>query len=113
MDTDPTNGLSVLGFTRMETRFGTNCWEVVWTNTEPPYEVWTNIECEVVGHASYWPSSTARVYGVQWTPELESEPWRDLEGMTNLRPQGAELSITNPVVDAERIRHYRLRVTMP
>ena len=111
MDTDPTNGLSVLAFSQAEPVYGTNCWEVVWTNEEP-YEVVTNLECEVIGYAYPWRTSTNRTYGVQWTSELHG-PWTDLEGMSNLQPQGAELVLTNSAMDADRMRHYRIRVRVP
>ncbi len=43
MDTDPTNGASFLAFDAVLLLYGSNCWDVVWTNEEPPYEIVTNL----------------------------------------------------------------------
>ena len=113
MDTDPTNRLSVLAFSRIEPAYGSNCWDVVRTNTEPPYLVVTDTVCAVIGHVYSWPVSTARVYDVQWTPSLDSSPWTEVDGMTNHQPQSDTMSLTNPVTGAERTGQFRLRVNMP
>ena len=112
MDTDPTNGASFLAFDAVWPLHGSNCWDVVWTNEEPPYDVVTNQECEVIGHVYRWRTSTGRVYGVQGAAGMHA-PWLDLDGMTNLMPQGPELTVTNPATDPERMRHYRVRVRLP
>ena len=112
MDTDPTNGASFLAFDAVWPLHGSNCWDVVWTNEEPPYDVVTNQECEVIGHVYRWRTSTGRVYGVQGAAGMRA-PWLDLDGMTNLMPQGPELTVTNPATDPERMRHYRVRVRLP
>ncbi|MGD9781670.1 MAG: MBG domain-containing protein [Kiritimatiellia bacterium] len=112
MDTDPTNGASFLAFDAIEPVYGSNCWEVVWTNEEPPYDVWTNVECEIIGHVYQWPASTGRLYGVQGAAGMLA-PWLDLEGMTNLQSQGPKLLLTNSAMDADRMRHYRIRVRVP
>ncbi len=112
MDTDPTNGASFLAFDAVWPLHGSNCWDVVWTNEEPPYDVVTNQECEVIGHVYRWRTSTGRVYRVQGAAGMHA-PWLDLDGMTNLMPQGPELTVTNPATDPERMRHYRVRVRLP
>ncbi|HRT06117.1 MAG TPA: MBG domain-containing protein, partial [Kiritimatiellia bacterium] len=112
MDTDPTNGASFLAFDAVWPLYGSNCWAVVWTNDEPPYDVVTNQECEIIGHVYQWRTSTGRVYGVQGAAGMHA-PWLDLDGMTNLMPQGPELTVTNPATDPERMRHYRVRVRLP
>ena len=112
MGTDPMDRLSVLAFTHVDPAYGSNCWDTVWTNEEPPYDVVTNRECEIIGHVYRWRTSTGRVYGVQGTAGMHA-PWLDLDGMTNLMPQGPELSVTNPATDPERRRHYRVRVRLP
>ena len=72
----------------------------------------TNQECEIIGHVYRWRTSTGRVYGVQGAAGMRA-PWLDLDGMTNLMPQGPELSVSNPATDPERMRHYRVRVRLP
>lgn len=111
MDTDPTNGASFLAFDAVWPLYG-NCWDVVSTNKEPPYEVVTNQECELIGHVFQWRTSTGRVYGVQGAAGMHA-PWLDLDGMTNLQSPDAELSVTNLATDPERMRHYRVRVRLP
>ncbi|MFH0878080.1 MAG: hypothetical protein V2A34_00055 [Lentisphaerota bacterium] len=49
MNTDPTNDLSFLYAARYEVTYGTNCWDVVSTNSVPPYDVTTQIVCNVIG----------------------------------------------------------------
>lgn len=105
MDTDPTDLNSYLRFINMETAFGTNCWEVVWTNDVPPYEIGTNVECEVIGHILSWSVSTQRVYDLYSASGLY-EPWLPMPGMTNFVPTTSILTITNhlPGPDLEFLR---------
>ena len=113
MDTDPTNGASFLAFDAVWPLYGSNCWDVVWTNEEPPYEIVTNLECEVIGHVFQWRASTSRVYTVQWSPiPLGPLSWSDVVGMRRLHPAASSLTVTNGAAGGER-GLYRIRVNLP
>ena len=113
MDTDPTNGASFLAFDAVWPLYGSNCWDVVWTNEEPPYEIVTNLECEVIGHVFQWRASTSRVYTVQWSPiPIGPLSWSDVVGMRRLHPAASSLTVTNGAAGGER-GLYRIRVNLP
>ena len=111
MDTDPTNGASFLAFDAVWPLYS-NCW-VVSTNKEPPNEVVSNLECEVIGHVFQWRASTSRVYTVQWSPiPLGPLSWSDVVGMSGLHPASSSLTVSNGAAGGER-GLYRIRVNLP
>ena len=112
MDTDPTNAASVLAVSGMEPAYGTNCWEMVWTNDAPPYDVGTNIECEVIGQLITWPISTQRIYDVQSLNGLIGESWTGMPQMTNITPATPFITITNPI-NGDQIKFHRVTVRLP
>ncbi|HMP74074.1 MAG TPA: choice-of-anchor Q domain-containing protein, partial [Kiritimatiellia bacterium] len=111
MDTDPTDPDSVLRVRAIDPFFGTNCWEVVWTNHVPPFEIGTNIECEVISQVITWPVSTQRMYDVSAAAGV-AQPWQPLPGMTNLAPTLPFLIITNPTPGSE-LEVFRIDVNVP
>ncbi|HOW98577.1 MAG TPA: hypothetical protein P5567_11115 [Kiritimatiellia bacterium] len=112
MNTDPTNGLSFLSVAHIGNAYGTNCYESVWTNSEPPYEEVTQTVCDVVGLLLSWPADTGRVYDVEFDTDHPWGNWVPVEGLTNLTTDTGWISITN-VTDAEALKLYRLRVHQP
>ncbi|NCA83005.1 MAG: hypothetical protein EOM72_09715 [Opitutae bacterium] len=112
MDTDPTQSNSCLYVSQMDFVYGSNCWDVVWTNDVEPFEVVTQQVHEIVGHQITWPCSTARVYDVEVALSLPPLAWLPLEGMTNLVPDGPFLTVTN-LFDGTLKRYYRLTVRLP
>ena len=110
-DTQPTNALSQLAL-ELLMPYVTNCWAVVWTNGEPPYEVGTNLECETIGTILNWPASTARVYDVELSTGGLALAWSGLPGSTNLTPAGSVVTVTN-LSGAESLRLLRVRARLP
>ncbi|HOC70650.1 MAG TPA: choice-of-anchor J domain-containing protein [Candidatus Hydrogenedentes bacterium] len=86
MNTDPTNGLSVLRL--------------------------TGIVPSATGWILTWPCATDRVYDVQFTRTLSDHAWLPVPGKTNLMSTTERLSITNPP-DADARQFYRLKVRLP
>jgi hypothetical protein len=111
MNTDPTNGLSVLHAARYEVAYGTNCFEVVSTNTESPYEVYTQIVCDVIGQMLAWPCATDRVYDVE-ADLLLPGTWTSVPGLTNLVPASGWLVVTN-ALDGAALKLHRVKVRLP
>ena len=112
MNTDPTNGLSFLHVARISEVYGTNCYDVVWTNSESPFEEVTQTFCDVIGHLLSWPAATGRVYDVEFDTDYPWQNWAPVEGLTNLTTETGWISMTN-VLDATALKLYRLRVHLP
>ena len=112
MDTHPGDSDSVLRMDTMEFVFGPPCWEEVWTNTEPPYEVGTSTVCTVLGYTMGWPASTGRIYDVQYRADLASDLWLPMGGLTNLTTTTGYLSVTN-IFHGGPTRMIRLQVRKP
>ena len=112
MDTDPDDPDSVLRMDTMEFVFGPPCWDEVWTNTEPPYEVGTATVCTVLGYVMGWPASTGRVYDLEYRADLLGDVWLPMPGMTNLTSQDGHLSVTN-LFHAGPARMIRIQVREP
>jgi len=111
-NTDPTNAMSFLQTAAYGLIYGTNCYDVVTTNSEPPYEVVTNVICDVIGQVMGWPCATDRVYDVQHAMALPPGIWAPMPGMTNLVPTSGMLVLTNTIT-GDPIQFYRLRARLP
>ena len=112
MDTHPDDPESVLRMDTMEFVFGPPCWDEVWTNTEPPYEVGTATVCTVLGYVMGWPASTGRVYDLQYRADLLGDAWLPMPGMTNLVSTNGHLSVTN-LFHSGPARMIRIQVRTP
>jgi N-acetylneuraminic acid mutarotase len=112
MNTDPTSASAFLRMSQYAMVYGTNCYELVLTNDVPPYDVTTQLVCDVIGQLLTWPCATDRVYDVQYDVSVSSAGWLPLAGMTNLVPSSGSLVITNPL-DANALKFYRLKVRLP
>ena len=108
MDTDPTNASSYLAVRELGPAYGTNCWVEVWTNDVPPYEVVTNVICDVTGIILGWPVSTNRQYTVEASALALPADWQIVPGLGSILPESGWLIITNEVDGVQRI--WRLRV---
>lgn len=86
MNTDPTNGLSVLRL--------------------------IGLAPSAAGWILTWPCATDRVYDVQSAPVLSDQAWLPVPGKTNLMSTTEILSITNPP-GADASQFYRLKVRIP
>ncbi len=86
MNTDPTNGLSVLRL--------------------------IGIAPSAAGWILTWPCATDRVYDVQFASTLSDHAWLPVPGKTNLMSITETLSVTN-LPDADTRQFYRLKVRMP
>ncbi|HBA84250.1 MAG TPA: hypothetical protein DCZ95_09180 [Verrucomicrobia bacterium] len=112
MNTDPTNALSFLYAAQFGVAYGTNCHDVVTTNSEPPYDVWTQIVCDVVGQLLGWPCATDRVYDIEFDATFPLGGWAPAPGLTNLGCADGWLSLTN-ALSADALKMYRLKVRLP
>ena len=108
MDTDPTDPGSLLELKTMAPVFGPG-WEVVMTDEEPPYEVWTQTVHSVVGYVMNWTCSTNRMYDVQYTFDPADGTWIPMDDLTALVPTSREMIVTNLFAD-EAVRMLRLVV---
>ncbi|MBN1269686.1 MAG: SBBP repeat-containing protein [Kiritimatiellae bacterium] len=112
MNTVPTNGESFLYASHIDNAYGTNCYDVVSTNTEPPNDVFTQTVCDVIGHVISWPCATDRVYDVEYNLHMLPTGWTPVPGMTDLMFESAWITVTN-IPDVEGMKYYRLRVRLP
>ncbi len=112
MDTDPMNPDSFLRLTEFDPLFGEPCFEHIWTNEVPPFEITTQTVCSVVGHVVTWPVSTNRIYDLEFNVDFPGDTWVPVEGMTHIVPEMPWLTITN-TLDADFFKLYRVRVQLP
>ena len=111
-DTNPTNAQSFFGLGEFSPVYSTNCYDVVYTNTEPPYEVSTQTVCDVVDFGLSMPASADRVYDVQYTFNVQESAWTPAAGQSNLVPVAGRLVITN-LLDSSNRKFYRVGVRLP
>jgi hypothetical protein len=111
MDTDPTAAGSFLAVQEFGPAFGTNCRVDVWTNDVPPYEVVTNIQCDVTGIVLSWPVSTNRIYAMETSELVWPADWQVVPGMSGIAPVSGLLTITNEIDGVRRV--WRMRVGLP
>lgn len=93
--------------------YGTNCYEVVWTNTEPPYEVQTQVICDVIGMLITWPSVSGRVYDIETGFDLSGYDWSALAGgqsITATPPRNSFTNLTSQMTNAWQFFRQRVRL---
>ncbi|MEI7436033.1 MAG: thrombospondin type 3 repeat-containing protein [bacterium] len=114
--TDPTNPASLFLASGVQPAFGTNYTEYVYdAATNPPSFEWTTQRFyAVIGYKLLWPSTSGRLYDVEYATNLLPGKWTYVNGATNLLSTPPVNTITNtPPSFTTQPMFYRLRVRLP
>jgi len=109
---DPTNPASTFQ-PQVTTLYGTNCYDVVWTNEEPPYEVGTQTICDVAGMLITWPSVSGRVYDIESGLILPGYDWAEWAAGQSITAAPPMNCFTNPLAQMTNAwQFFRQQVRM-
>ena len=111
MDTNPSDPESHLRLVRVAPIYGPS-YEVVSTNTEPPYDVITQTVAPIIGYEMKWDCSVNRLYDVQYSLDLVNDVWAPLDGLSGIMPTSGEMVVTN-MIGEEPLKMVRLVVRHP